>query len=133
MRDVEVTRFVRATRPAVLRALTPERMVEYEGSFVVRNVEKLEDGWLVSAGSSGLEMALRFEEREDGLSYEQAGEAGPFAEMWTTVDVEPENEGVRVTARSGVGLPLPLTDRIAAWKRRGELKRALANLAEDVE
>jgi hypothetical protein len=32
------------------------------------------------------------------------------------------------------GLPLPtITDRVAAWKRRGELRRALARLAADVE
>jgi hypothetical protein len=39
-----------------------------------------------------------------------------------------------VTARSAVslGLPVPaLTDRVAAWKRRGELERLLDGLAAE--
>ena len=52
-------------------------------------------------------------------------------ETWLTV--EPENEGSRVSMRSRVSLdvPLPFSDRIAAWKRAGELDRALARLAAD--
>jgi hypothetical protein len=132
MREVEVSRFVRG-RPAELdRELTPETAITYEGSFVVRNVEEREDGWVVTAGGRGLEMELVFEDREDGLYYEQRGDAGPLDEMWTRISYEPKDDGAVVTARSGVslGLPLPaVTDRIAAWKRRGELKRALGQLA----
>jgi hypothetical protein len=64
------------------------------------------------------------------------GDAGPFGEMWTELSWGNENEGTRVTARSGVSLGLPVrsvTDRIAAWKRRGELDRALDRLATDLE
>lgn len=136
MREVEVSRFVRA-RPAELdRQLTPETVVTYEGSFTVRNVEERADGWLVTAGGRGLEMELAFEEREDGLYYEQRGDAGPLDTMWTRITYAPKDDGAVVTARSGVslGLPLPaVTDRIAAWKRRGELKRALRGLAAEFE
>ena len=136
MREVEVSRFVRG-RPAELdRQLTPETVVTYEGSFTVRNVEERADGWLVTVGSRGLEMELVFEDREDGLYYEQRGDAGPLETMWTRVAYEPKDDGAVVTARSGVslGLPLPaLTDRVAAWKRRGELKRALAALAAEFD
>ena len=31
-----------------------------------------------------------------------------------------------------LNLPLPFADRIAAWKRRGELQRAIDELAESV-
>jgi hypothetical protein len=133
MREVEVSRFVRATPTAVERALTPATVVESEGSFTVRDVTDGEDGTLVTAGARGLELTLRFEERPDGLHYTQAGSAGPFDAMTTDLTVAAEDEGSRVTARSAVslGLPVPaLTDRIATWKRRGELERLLDALAE---
>ncbi|UPV75655.1 SRPBCC family protein [Halorussus limi] len=135
MREVEVSAFVPAPPAAVERALTPEAVVEYEGSFEVRNVEQTDDGWTVTAGASGLSLRLDFEERPDGLAYRQRGEAGPFESMETEISVANENEGSRVTMRSSVGLGLPLasvSDRVAAWKRKGELRRALDRLAADV-
>lgn len=130
-----MSQFVRASPAEIRRALTPAAMVEYEGSFDVRDVREVDGGTLVTAGARGLELALRFEEREDGLYYTQEGDAGPFDEMETRVTVAPENEGSRVRARSAVslGLPLPFTDRVAGWKRRGELRRALDALAADLE
>lgn len=134
MREVEVSRFVGATPPAIERRLSPERIVEYEGTFSVARVEETADATVVVASGPGIELQLRFEETADGYRYEQVGEAGPFSEMETWLTVEQENEGARVTMRSAVelGAPLPFGDRIAAWKRRGELKRALDALAEDV-
>lgn len=135
MREVAVSRFVRATPAAIERALTPAALVEYEGSFTVHEVTDTEDGWLVVAGSRGMELGFAFEAREDGLTYEQRGE-GPLDALATTVTYEPANEGTDVRMHSTVsaGLPLPsVTDRVAAWKRRGELRRALSRLAADVE
>lgn len=135
MRETEVSRFVAATPSVVERTLDPAPIVEYEGSFEVRSVEEADGATLVTAGGGGLQMTLRFDRREDGLYYEQLGESGPFESMWTRLRWAPENEGSRVTARSGVSLGLPfagLTDRVAAWKRRGELRRALDRLAEDL-
>jgi carbon monoxide dehydrogenase subunit G len=120
---------------AVERALTPATVVEREGSFTVRDVTERDGETLVTAGASGLELTLRFEPRPAGLRYSQAGTAGPFDAMETDLSVDPEDEGSRVTARSAVslGLPLPaLTDRLAAWKRRGELDRLLDALAAEV-
>jgi hypothetical protein len=136
MSTVEVSRFVQALPAAVERALTPAAVVEYEGSFQVRDVTETDDGWVVTAGRAGVELSLRFESREDGLYYEQAGEAGPLDRMETTLSLEPENEGTLVTARSTVDAGMPLsavTDRLAAWKRKGELKRALRALSADLE
>ncbi|WP_049998087.1 SRPBCC family protein [Halococcus sediminicola] len=135
MREVSASRFVRATPATVERALTPAALVEYEGSFTVHGVEDTEDGWLVVAGSRGMELTLAFETREAGLVYEQRGE-GPLETLETTITYEAKDEGARVWMRSTVsaGLPLPaITDRVAAWKRRGELRRALDRLATDVE
>lgn len=132
MREVEESRFVPAPPREVRRALTPAAVVEYEGSFDVREIETTDEGTTVTAGASGLRMQLAFEERDDGLAYRQEGEAGPFDAMETTVTVDAEDEGSRVTMRSAVSLGLPaehVTDRIAAWKRRGELRRALDRLA----
>lgn len=135
MREVSATRFVRATPAAVGRALTPATLIEYEGSFTVYEVSETDEGWLVIAGSRGVELALAFEAREDGLVYEQRGE-GPLDTLETTVSYEPKDEGTHVEMQSTVssGLPLSvLTDRVAGWKRRGELRRALKRLAADVE
>lgn len=135
MREVEVSRFVQATPRELRRHLSPASVVEAEESFAVREVHEVDDATLVTAAGGGLQLSLRFESREDGLYYTQEGEEGPFAVMETWLSLAPENEGTRVTARSRVSLGLPLvglTDRIAAWKRRGELERALANLADAV-
>lgn len=136
MREVTVERSVDATPAEVRRALEPSVVVEYEGSFDVLEVEERDDATLVTAGARGVGVALRFDSSESGLRYEQVGDAGPFDEMWTGIDWVAEDEGTRVTARSGVSLGLPLaavTDRVAAWKRRGELDRALDRLAADLE
>jgi carbon monoxide dehydrogenase subunit G len=56
--------------------------------------------------------------------------------METSLSLEPENEGTRVTASSTVeaGMPLsPVTDRLAAWKRKGELKHAFRAISDDLE
>jgi len=135
MREVEVSAFVPAPPATVERALTPTAVVEYEGSFEVVDAEETDDVTTVTAEATGLRMRLDFEERPDGLHYSQRGDEGPFDRMETTLSVDPENEGSRVTARSSVslGLPVPaISDRVAAWKRRGELRRALEALSDAV-
>jgi len=136
MREVTAERFVAATPAEVRRALAPGVVVEYEGSFEVLEIEERDDATFVTAGARGVGVALRFESREGGLRYEQVGDAGPFDALWTDFAWVSEDEGTLVTARSGVNLGLPLsavTDRVAAWKRRGELDRALERLADDLE
>lgn len=135
MREVTVEKFIGEPPPSIKRHLTPERVIEYEGSFEVERVETVEEATLVTATGPGLSMTLRFETRDGRMYYTQEGETGPFAAMETWIDVEPEHEGSRVWFTSGVELaaPLPFGDRIAAWKRKGELKRALSSLAEDLQ
>ncbi|WP_373188614.1 SRPBCC family protein [Halolamina sp.] len=136
MHETEVARFVPATPPVLERTLTPERIVTAEGSFEVLDIEEQDGLTLITAGARGLQLVLHFERTEQGWTYEQAGQAGPFDDMWTHLSWEAENEGARVTATSGVslGLPLPaISDRIAAWKRRGELQRLLDELAAEFD
>jgi hypothetical protein len=135
MRETEVRRFVSATPTQLERALDPGSVVAHEGSFDVFDIEDRGGTTLVTAGARGLRMTLRFEPREDGFYYVQEGDAGPFDEMWTSLTWDRKDEGVVVTARSGVslGLPVPtVTDRVAAWKRRGELDRLLDRLVDDL-
>lgn len=138
MARVEVSRFVQATPAAVKRLLSPETLITYEGTFTPRDVTETEEGTVLTVAATGIETRFRFEEREDGLAYELEGSdtAGPFDEMATELTVEAQDEGSRVVMASEVSLKLPvplLSDRIAGWKRRGELRRALARLAADAE
>ena len=126
-----MSRFVQAPPAAVDPLLSPIGLMDAEGSFDVRDVTDTEDGTEVTVGGYGLELVFRFTDREDGIAYEQV--SGPLRTLETTVTYAPENEGTRLTARSrvAVGGPRPL-DRVAAWKRRGELRRALRAVAEAV-
>jgi hypothetical protein len=128
MREVEVSRFVQASPAVVEGALSPDTVLEAEGSFSIRDVGARGDR--VTVGGYGLELVFEFADREDGIEYDQT--AGPLETLRTTLTYEPENEGTRLTARSEVAVGGPaFVDRLAAWKRRGELRRALAGIAEE--
>jgi hypothetical protein len=72
---------------------------------------------------------LLFVDRADGVEYEQV--EGPLETLRTTVTRAPEDEGTRLVARSSVAVGGPaVLDRLAAWKRRGELRRALDAIAD---
>lgn len=129
MREVEVSRFVQAPPATVAPLLSPVGLMEAEGSFEVRDVTEADEGTVVTVGGYGLELAFRFTEREDGIAYEQV--SGPLRTLETTVTYAAENEGTRLTARSRVAVGGPgVIDRLAAWKRRGELRRALRSIAD---
>jgi ligand-binding SRPBCC domain-containing protein len=134
MREVEASRFVLAHPRAVRRTLSPESVVAAEGTFAVGAVEETEAGTVVTAVGPGMSVPLRFESLEDGLRYTAEGEVGPFDRLETKVTVASEANGSRLAMRSSVSLnlPLPLADRVAAWKRRGELRRAAEELAASV-
>lgn len=128
MRTVSVTRRVGAPVAAVLDALDPMAIIDAEGTFNALDVEETGDETRVLARGGGMEVVFSFTETAQGYEYEQHGEAGPFETMRTTLAVSAEDEGARIEMESAVSLGLPfasVTDRIAAWKRRGEMKRAL--------
>ncbi|MFB6184240.1 MAG: SRPBCC family protein [Haloarculaceae archaeon] len=135
MADVEVTRFVEAPLEAVERLLSPRTIVEYEGTFTVDDVTETDDGWTVDASMGDADVVFDFVALSYGYAYEQRGDEGPFDEMETTVALRAAGEETRVTLASTVDMGLPLsalTDRLAGWKRRGELRRALNRLEEDL-
>ena len=129
MREVEVTRFVAASPREVARVLTPRVVIDAEGSFDVRDVGQVDGGTLVTAARAGLQLQFLFEERDDGLAYEQV--EGPLETLRTTISTRAKNEGTELRAVSAVAVGGPgVLDRLAAWKRRGELRRALAGIEE---
>lgn len=136
MRTVEISKFVDAPPSVVRDALDPASIVEYEGSFNVLDIDEREDEVIIVAGGTGLRLVLRFEELETGVFYEQDEADGqPLETMETTITYLPEDGGTNVTAVSTVSMgvrPRFITDRVAAWKRKGELKRALDALADAV-
>lgn len=128
MREVEVSRFVQAGPAVVADVLEPATLLEAEGSFTVRDVE--DGGDRITVGGYGLELVFEFAGRADGVEYRQV--EGPLETLRTAVTYEPENEGTRLTARSEVAVGGPgIVDRAAAWKRRGELRRALDGVAAE--
>lgn len=134
MRTVEASRFVSATPLEVERALEPAAIVDWEGTFSVAGVEESDAGAVVTARAAGMEVAFQFE--RDGDAYRYVQVRGPFSAMESTLSWRAKDEGAQVTAASTLSLGVPpraLTDRVAAWKRRGELKRLLAGLADAVE
>lgn len=135
MRTVEASRRIDTLAGTVLERLSPPAIIEYEGTFAVESVDETEGGWTVLASAPGMAVSFAFEAREDGYDYRAVDEVGPFEALETELSVRPAGTGAEVTMRSSVSLrlPLPFADRVAAWKRRGELRRALANLAADVE
>jgi hypothetical protein len=134
MREISVARFVSATPAELERTVTPPGIVEYEGSFSVREARETGEGWVVVVRGGGMTFQLAFERSEHGFRYEQRN--GPLETLVTTIRWRAENDGARATMDSTVSTGVPpraLTDRVAAWKRRGELRRALDRLAADVE
>lgn len=128
MRTVTVTGRVGGPPAAVLDALDPMTIVDAEGTFSALDRRETDGRTQVVARGGGMEVVFEFTETDAGYEYEQLGGDGPFETMRTTLSVTPEDEGSLLRMESTVSLGLPfsgLTDRIAAWKRRGELQRAI--------
>ena len=123
-----MSRFVQTYPDVVAEGLSPEAILESEESFSVREVAA--DGDRVTVGGYGLELVFEFTTRENGIEYDQV--EGPLETLWTVLTYAPEDEGTRLTARSRVAVGGPtVLDRVAAWKRRGELRRALDGVASE--
>lgn len=131
MCEVSVSRFVPATPEEVERLLTPARLIDAEGSFAVSETTERDGQTVVTAGRAGLELTFVFESGERRLSYEQV--RGPLDQLSTTLSYESDDEGTTLTLESSVATGGPgIVDRVAAWKRKGELQRAIASLTRDL-
>lgn len=134
MREVEVTATLDVPRADVERALTPESIVEYAGTYEIESIEERAGTTVVEATGEEIGITLEFTEHEDGYGYVQRGDEGPFEEMRTRIVVEGDDEA-RVTVRSEFtfgGWTAFLTDWLGADVRRDELRRLMENLARDL-
>lgn len=108
-------------------------IILHEGTFTVEDIAESDDGMVLTAKATGLTATFRFERLNAGYYYEQDGE-GPFEELATTISFRPVSGKTEVTMTSDVTLglrPRFLFERIAAWKRRGELRRALRSIVTE--
>lgn len=136
MRTVTVRRFISEKPRVIDQLLDPPTIIEFEGSFEVFDIRQTNDEWWLEVGSTGLRMTLRFESLSHGYYYSQeSGENQPLELMETELTYRPLNEGTEIVASSSVSMgmhPKIITDRIAAWKRKGELRRALVEIDHKV-
>lgn len=146
MREVSVVAEIDATPEAIFDALSPRSIVEYEQTYDVAAVERVDEGWRVTAVSEepGVEMELHFRRQPGGYVYDLVG-GGPFEVLHTTLTVhdgpadaagdgEP-TDPVRVTMTSEYtlgGWLAPVVDWLAASNRERELEQALLALASEV-
>lgn len=134
MQEVSVSRDIDATPVEISAQFDPAAIVEAEGSFSVESVDEGGETTIVVASGPGLQFPLRFEYREDALYYTQDSRQGPFEQMetWLTFDVEDGTTQVTFQSAVSLSVPVPFSDRVAAWKRKRELERALETIAEAV-
>lgn len=131
MREVTASRVVDGSADELSAWLDPATIVDAEGSFTVETVDERDGETIVVASGPGLRMPFRFEDRDGTIYYTQESDRGPFAHLETWLEYDPvDAERTRVSVRSAVELaaPIPFGDRIAAWKRRGELDRLLESI-----
>lgn len=135
MRTVELAEKVSASSVKIDSHLDPPTIIEYEGSFEVVDFEEKNEEWYVTAGSSGLRLNFRFESLENGYYYELK-EDQPLEKMETTLQYQQSENGTEISITSAVRMgrwPAAVTDRVAAWKRKGELNRMLEHLHEEFD
>lgn len=138
MKDVEISYTFTVPRDEIEAHLTPQSIVEYQGTFDVRSVEETPDGWELTVESERMgpdsRSVLVCTETERGYRYVQKS-GGVFEQLQTEVAVD-EGEPTRVTVRSSFTFGGPLAfakDWFAARWRRKELERFMMNLARELE
>lgn len=130
VQEVAVSRSIDVPRRTVESVLSPERIVEFAGTYEVRAVEASGDAVVVNAGAADVEIVLEFTQTEPPYVYRQSGDRGPFDEMYTSLSLAGDAPvEVRVRTCFTFGLPpTRLTDWFAAGERRTELRRLVAGI-----
>lgn len=142
MREVEVTGTASVSREAVNSVLDPESIIEYAGTYDILRTDAEDRGTSVlelraeTISKGPVEATFEFTELENGYTYTQRDDMGPFDEMRTWIEVEDSGYETRITARSEFtfgGIAWFILDRLAIKYRRHELERLVENLVADVE
>lgn len=137
MREVETSAEYESSPSDIHDELDPKSIIEYEGTFLVREVTESDGGWLVNAVSkeNNVEMEVFIEELPDGYTYELR-EGGFFDELRTTILIREGDDGTQVTVSSEFtfgGRLARLYDWLGAEDRQMELDRMLLTLAVELE
>lgn len=140
MKRVEVEYVFKASPDAVLGALSPERIVDYEGVYDVQSVDDHDSETVVTASAGDVEITLEFYQFVDGYRYEQRGTEGPFESMETRIQVETDSSEDGATSRVSISSSFTfgsiwsvIVDRLATGTRRKELRRLGESLAVAVD
>lgn len=137
MKEVEVSGTFKSEPHRIRERLSPESIVEYEGTFRVESSEETVDGLLLTVVNDQIErnpkMTLEFSETQSGYKYRQI-DKGLFDAMYTEISIT-EDPQTRVTVRSHFtfgGIFAFIKDWFAVAPRRQELELLLLNLANDL-
>lgn len=137
MKEVEVSGTFESEPHRIRERLSPESIVEYEGTFRVESSEETVDGLLLTVVNDQIErnpkMTLEFSETQSGYKYRQI-DKGLFDTMYTEISIT-EDPQTRVTVRSHFtfgGIFAFIKDWFAVAPRRQELELLLLNLANDL-
>lgn len=138
MTRVEEAARLDASRQRIEATLSPETIVEYEGTYVVESERATDDERVLTVssphGQTNTRIDLVFSETADGYVYEQRG-PGLFADLRTEIRLEADDGGTLVTVTSEYtfgGLLAPVKDWLTSTSRCEELRRFLTNLAAEV-
>lgn len=132
MHEIEVSETYPTDADTIEDEISPVKIIEYESTYEIQDVRQTEEGWSIAATAEDLEITLKFTKLENGYAYCQEGDSGPFEKMRTAItyeEVSEEETAVVITSRFTFGLPFSvITDRIAGWSRKMELRRVLVRL-----
>ncbi|WP_418280330.1 hypothetical protein [Halorubrum sp. DTA98] len=138
MKQVEVSYTLDASRESIAGRLSPEAIVEYEGTYEVISVKETDGECRISVSNDTIEgdhdMVLTFTETETGYVYRQVGD-GLFETLSTEIVLEGDEHAL-VTVRSEFTFGGPLAfvkDWLAAGYRRAELEKLVRNVSRDHE
>lgn len=130
MKIVEYTSETPYSRTAAAAALSPQSIVEYEGTYDVISVEEKTAQTIVRAASEQLKIVLEFEALENGYRYRQQDRHGPYKRMETTIRlVDDDPTTVDIVSQFEFGGTLAfLKNWIGLTFRRREIERLASNL-----
>lgn len=138
MKEVSVSIPIDGSNEQVKEQLSPNKIIEYVGTYAIESCERVGDSWILTARTKDIVVLLEFTELENGYMYEQRGDQGPFAQMKTKLTIHDRDcaDGVLVTARSRYtfgSIFAFLIDRLAIKHRKTELHQLLISLKDETE
>lgn len=144
MKEIEVSDTFAVSADVIEELITPESIIEYEGTFQIKEFEDRDGEWLMTVTNEAVEedidTVFRFIETDAGYRYEQVGQ-GLFASLETEIEIDADPEAdedaeTAVTHRSRFtfgGAFAFLKNWLAADLRQEEAERFLINLRIELD